>query len=1491
MKPTHALWGFLAVSHSTIIHAATLTWDANAATAPTAIDGGGTWTTANTFFDGTNNVTWPTGGAVADIASFGNASTTPVGIPGAIAFTTAVSAGGLQFNPYYGNAVKYNIQGGTGGILTLNGTPTIAVETRSDRPFAAINAILAGTAGFDVTTTTGGILEIGTQANTITGGIRLKNNSALSVAADASYGGGGAPLTFDGNAALITRTGHSPTATRTISVTTGNTAKFDSLTGQTLTLLGPVSGAGNIQKEGLGGLTLNTGSTYGGSTGIRQGTLTLNFANAAAPVAPNTDIIPAASNLRLLGGTLSVTGKASTPNTQTFASTTLLPGISAVNSTAGATGGTTAVNFGAITRNPGSIFNVATIAAGTSYTTTTPNVNGILGGYAALNFADWVTATGGTLAAYAAYQTGTDATLWAATDNVSIAATPTTVLAGSATLNSVKLTGSATLAVPAGQTLTVTSGGMLVTGGPASVSGGNLQGSASGDLVVHQHAAASAATISSNIIDNGGATGLTKGGAGNLILSGTNLYSGNTYLNAGTLEVTSDSNLGTGSTVTMRQNTTLRLAGSSAFSSSKSFLFDFGSDSFGGAALGGGATDVGNFNLDVTNTAGATLSGNFNIPAGNVTKSGAGTLTLTNTGVHQLGRLNGGLGFFVYDGGLVFNGGASSEWRAGQLEFVIGVGNEATKGSSKQAVVTVQSGKVTVGSWTGISRGNGTSNLSSKLLMTGGTWDTGNVSLGFANGVVGFLAKPVLDLSNDAQMFVRDEARISESTGADSTINLSGTSLLTTRNQLRASFQTGTNTTINLSGSSTLNIGSFVSMGLPGSCTVNMADSSTYTVGSDFNVADTDNSTATLNITGGTANANTLYVGKGSNAATVSTTRAAVNQSGGLLQNLSNAGGDWRIGGGVGANDSECYGSYVLSNGTFNSGGRNLQIGAFGIGVMDVRGGTAITNTIGGFPVVGRFAGSFGELEVSSGSFTVSSAGQLLILGEAGNGVLNVSGTGSVVVNSGAGGAGNAGGTGGIRIGHAAGATGTINLNGGTVETSGIAKSVNSVTTFGYAYLNGGLLKAKAPNTTFMQGLDNAYVGPLGAKIDTAGSAITIGQSLLGSATTAGVTTIPVLTGGAGYMGAPVVRISGGAGVGATAIANVTGGVVTSITITNPGSGFLGAPSVQLLGGGATTAATLGAATFGTGAADGGLTKSGIGALTLGGTNTYTGTTAVTADTLLVNGSVAGPVTVAANCTIGGSGTLGSTLVVDASSFMEPGTLTTAGTLTTNGNVTMPGTLHIQLDGATADRLTVNGNLDLTGSTLEVQSLAGGATQSSYTIVSYTGTLTGSLTLSGSLPATYTLFNDVANKAIKLVSSGNYGSWQAGFGLLLGTTGAPGADADSDQLPNAVEYVLGGDPTLPSTTLAPTQTLTPTSIIFTFNRVDASETPDTTLAVEASTDLAGFPLSFTIGSTTANSSPGVTITENGAAPDTVTVVIPRGTNPSMFVRLNVNIAP
>jgi hypothetical protein len=75
-------------------------------------------------------------------------------------------------------------------------------------------------------------------------------------------------------------------------------------------------------------------------------------------------------------------------------------------------------------------------------------------------------------------------------------------------------------------------------------------------------------------------------------------------------------------------------------------------------------------------------------------------------------------------------------------------------------------------------------------------------------------------------------------------------------------------------------------------------------------------------------------------------------------------------------------------------------------------------------------------------------------------------------------------------------------------------------------------------------------------------------------------------------------------------------------------------------------------------------------------------------------------------------------------------------------------------------------------------------------------------------------------------------------------------------------------------------------LAFTFLRDDASEASGVTLSVESGTDLINWPDVFVIGPSASSS-----ITENGAAPDTITVNIPRDTAARIFARLKVTIAP
>jgi autotransporter-associated beta strand protein len=113
---------------------------------------------------------------------------------------------------------------------------------------------------------------------------------------------------------------------------------------------------------------------------------------------------------------------------------------------------------------------------------------------------------------------------------------------------------------------------------------------------------------------------------------------------------------------------------------------------------------------------------------------------------------------------------------------------------------------------------------------------------------------------------------------------------------------------------------------------------------------------------------------------------------------------------------------------------------------------------------------------------------------------------------------------------------------------------------------------------------------------------------------------------GGGYVGTPVVQIIRGVGdttgTGATAVANIDGsGNLTGITITNPGTDYTAVPTFTLVGGGiGNTGALTGSASLAPNVS-GGLTKIGVGNLTLTGANTYTGETRVSAGSLTMGAS------------------------------------------------------------------------------------------------------------------------------------------------------------------------------------------------------------------------------------------------------------------------------
>jgi autotransporter-associated beta strand protein len=691
----------------------TVTWDASGTNTIAPIDGSGYWSATNiNWFNGAYDNGWSDG----NNAIFGSG-----GAPGTVtnvAATTVVA--NLTFNTNYvitGNALTLT----NGSVITVAGSATAAT----------MNATLTGTGGF-TKEGSGTLVLTETNNNTYTGDTIINNGTVQPGGiAGRAYIPGNLIVnpngTFVANAGLPGIGVFGPAMAvingGTVTNASGgvfaaglcvlaNNAKITNAGGGTSGTYYPTNtdarsggiwltrhGFGvfnNLYKSTAGTLIIGTRPNSSGSDGyimtLNAGAVVIDYAYTAN----NATRLKANSPLTFAGGMLMFSNSASGVSPSSVnpgtGGTFFNSGASSFYLlNAGAGGGN--MTMGAITRKPGATFNFIGQSGLGNVGSTTANVNGIVGGWNTYALNDWTTGTSAWIA-YTAYQTGTTPSGWAATDNVSLAGNPDSAL-DDITINSLRLTAAATVTINDTKTLTLSSGGLLVTGsGATAITGGTLLSANSADLIVHQNASADL-TISSTLADNGAATSLTKDGAGKLIITGTDNLTGTNYFNGGVVEVSDLAKLASGP-LDMNGGT-LRYTGSDVTSARAVATRGLGPR----FDIVSGTT--------VTQSGAITGSGDAIGDLGGITKIGAGTLVLTASN-----NFNGET--VVSEGVLAINGTNNCNpavWDAGRV----------TVSGGTLAGTGLIAGPVTVKSGGTISAGNsiGTLTLATNLTLESGS--------------------------------------------------------------------------------------------------------------------------------------------------------------------------------------------------------------------------------------------------------------------------------------------------------------------------------------------------------------------------------------------------------------------------------------------------------------------------------------------------------------------------------------------------------------------------------------------------------------------------------------------------------------------------------------------------------------------------------------------------------------------------------------------------
>ena len=1287
----------------------------------------------NTFSTGTN-ATLTVGNAVSDGTSAGALT---VNGPGTVVL------GGV--NTFSGGTT---ISGGTLALVGSGTAGTAAISVGSGAALDVQNTLT------NVVTLNGGTLETTTGTGIVNGQVTLNGGNTFSTGSNATLNVGGAvidgaspgALTTSGPGTVVLTGMNSYTGDTLVSSGTlqGNTQSLHGgITNNALlvfdqtstgTFGGTISGTGAVTKQNSGALTFNTQQNYGGGTNVTGGTLaltgngtagtsTISVGSGAALDVQNTltdAVTLSGGTLETTSGTGTVSGPVALTSNGIFATGSgALLTVSGVISGGASPNALTVSGPGTVVLSGLNTYTGGTLVNGGTLQGNTQSLLGTIVNNASLVFDQASTGTfNGTINGTGAVTKQNTGTL--TFDTQQNYGGGTSVAGGTLALTGSGTVGTSTISVGSGAALDVqnTLANAVTLNGGATLETTTGIGIVSGPVLLNTSgifATGAGATLRVSGTVGGGASpnALTVNGAGTVVLTGINTFSGGTTINGGTLALTGGGTAGTSAIAVNSgaaldvQNTlanavtlsggTLETTTGTGIVSGPVALNSNGTLAAGSGALltvsgviSGGASPnaltvsgPGTVVLSGVNTytggtlvSGGTLQGNVQSLQGSITNNASlvfdqasnGTFNGTISGTGTVTKQN--TGTLTFDSAQSYGGGTSV---TGGTLALTGNGAAGT-----------QSGLVTVGSGAALDVQN---TLANAVTLNGGTLET-TTGTGIVNGQVTLAGSNAFSTGNNATLTVSGAVVDGTPAGA-LTVSGTGTVVLTGVNTYTGGTLVSGGTlrgnTQSLQGSITNNAALVFDQASSGTFNGTISGTGTVTkqnIGTlTFDTAQgygggTTISGGTLALSGnGTAGTQSGLITVGSGAAldVQNTLANAVTLNGGTLETTTGAG---IVNGQVTLNGSNIFSTgnhaALTVSGVITDGTPAGALAVNGAGTVTL---TGVNTFSGGTTINGgtlALTGS-GTAGASTGAITVNNGAALDLQNTLAN-ALTLNGIGTLETTS---------GTGIV--------SGLVTLNGGNtfVTGSGARLTVNGVIDDGASQ---GSLTVSGPGTVVLTGL-NTYSG---------GTAVTGGTlqgdagSLHGAIGLASATTLVfeqaangTFNGSISGAGAVAKQSSGTLTLNGTQSygggTTVTGGALQGNTASLQGN-------IALAGGTGLVFDQASNGTFnGTISGAGAVTKQNGGTLTLGTDQTYTGGSSVTNGTLALTGNgTAGASTGA--ITVGGGAALDVQNTVANAVTLNGGTLeTTTGSGIVNGAVTLNGSNGFATGNNAT--LTINGAL------------------------------------------------------------------------------------------------------------------------------------------------------------------------------------------------------